>query len=93
MPSFSAPPQRLTDRKRQAIIEAAIDEFRTAGYETTSMDRIAARAEVSKRTIYNHFPSKEVLFAEILHHYGKRSPEAKTLRIAPIVRCAINCWN
>ncbi|RUL75222.1 TetR/AcrR family transcriptional regulator [Dyella choica] len=59
---------RLTDRKRGAIIEAAIDEFRVAGYETTSMDRIAARAGVSKRTVYNHFPSKEVLFAQILRH-------------------------
>jgi TetR/AcrR family transcriptional regulator, regulator of autoinduction and epiphytic fitness len=63
----SKPPQRLTDRKRSAIIEAAIDEFRTAGYEATSMDRIATRAGVSKRTVYNHFPSKEALFAEILH--------------------------
>ncbi|RDS81773.1 TetR/AcrR family transcriptional regulator [Dyella psychrodurans] len=68
MPSFPATSQRLTDRKRSAIIEAAIDEFRLSGYETTSMDRIAARAGVSKRTVYNHFPSKEVLFAEILHH-------------------------
>lgn len=68
MPSFPATSQRLTDRKRSAVIEAAIDEFRLAGYETTSMDRIAARAGVSKRTVYNHFPSKEVLFAEILHH-------------------------
>lgn len=31
------------------------------------MDRIAARAEVSKRTVYNHFPSKEELFSEMLH--------------------------
>ena len=68
MPSSPAASQRLTDRKRRAIIEAAIDEFRLSGYETTSMDRIAARAGVSKRTVYNHFPSKEVLFAEILHH-------------------------
>lgn len=30
------------------------------------MDRIAARASVSKRTVYNHFPSKEALFAAIL---------------------------
>jgi len=60
-------PLRLTDRKRCAIIEAAIDEFRASGYEATSMDRIAARACASKRTVYNHFPSKEVLFAEILH--------------------------
>jgi TetR/AcrR family transcriptional regulator, regulator of autoinduction and epiphytic fitness len=64
-PSSQLP--RLTDRKRCAIIEAAIDEFRTAGYEATSMDRIAARAGASKRTVYNHFPSKEALFAAILH--------------------------
>lgn len=68
MPRLSNTSPRLTDRKRSAIIEAAIDEFRVAGYETTSMDRIAARAGVSKRTVYNHFPSKEILFAEILRH-------------------------
>ena len=59
-------PLRLTDRKREAIVLAAIAEFRDHGFEVTSMDRIAARAEVSKRTVYNHFPSKEELFAEIL---------------------------
>jgi len=59
-------PQRLTDRKREAIVRAAIEEFRTSGFEATSMDRIAASAGVSKRTVYNHFPSKSELFAEIL---------------------------
>ncbi|CAB3776532.1 hypothetical protein LMG28614_00233 [Paraburkholderia ultramafica] len=58
--------QRLTDRKRVAVIGAAIEEFLAAGFDATSMDRIAARAGVSKRTVYNHFPSKETLFAEIL---------------------------
>ena len=58
--------QRLTDRKRVAVIAAAIDEFLAAGFDGTSMDRIAARAGVSKRTVYNHFESKEALFAEIL---------------------------
>jgi TetR/AcrR family transcriptional regulator of autoinduction and epiphytic fitness len=60
-------PLRLTDRKREAIVQAAIAEFRDHGFEVTSMDRIAARAEVSKRTVYNHFPSKEELFSEMLH--------------------------
>jgi TetR/AcrR family transcriptional regulator, regulator of autoinduction and epiphytic fitness len=59
-------PQRLTDRKRAAIVAAAIDEFLAAGFDATSMDRIAASASVSKRTVYNHFPSKEALFAAIL---------------------------
>lgn len=57
---------RLTDRKRAAVIGAAIEEFLAAGFDATSMDRIAARASVSKRTVYNHFPSKEALFAAIL---------------------------
>lgn len=70
---------RLTDRKRAAIIEAAIDEFRAAGYEATSMDRIAARADVSKRTVYNHFPSKEALFAEILHQLWEASRDGEDL--------------
>ncbi|AJK48949.1 TetR/AcrR family transcriptional regulator [Burkholderia plantarii] len=61
-----AAPTRLTDRKRASIVGAAIDEFLSAGYDATSMDRIAASAQVSKRTVYNHFPSKEALFAAIL---------------------------
>ncbi|MFL6609269.1 MAG: TetR/AcrR family transcriptional regulator, partial [Pseudomonas sp.] len=37
-------PQRLTERKREAILQAAIAEFRSSGFEVTSMDRIAATA-------------------------------------------------
>ena len=46
-------PLRLTDRKREAIVAAAITEFRANGFEVTSMDKIAATAGVSKRTVYN----------------------------------------
>ena len=74
-----SPPQRLTDRKRTAILEAAVTEFRQSGYETTSMDRIAASAGVSKRTVYNHFPSKEALFAEILQELWKSGFEGVDL--------------
>ena len=59
-------PRRLTDRKRLAVINAAIEAFQAAGFDATSMDKIAAQAGVSKRTVYNHFPSKEALFAAIL---------------------------
>lgn len=61
-----AAPTRLTDRKRDAIVQAAIGEFREHGFNGTSMDRVAAAAEVSKRTVYNHFPSKDELFGAIL---------------------------
>ena len=74
----SARPQRLTDRKRVAIVAAAIEEFLAAGYDATSMDRIAARANVSKRTVYNHFPSKEALFAAILHQLWDATQDGDT---------------
>jgi TetR/AcrR family transcriptional regulator of autoinduction and epiphytic fitness len=52
----------LSDRKREAILKAASDTFRKDGFYATTMDTIAERAGVSKRTVYNHFPSKDVLF-------------------------------
>jgi TetR/AcrR family transcriptional regulator, regulator of autoinduction and epiphytic fitness len=74
----SPSPQRLTDRKRAAVVSAAIDEFLAAGFDATSMDRIAARAGVSKRTVYNHFPSKEALFEAILMQLWDASLGADT---------------
>lgn len=76
-------PQRLTDRKRLAILQAAIDEFRGNGFEATSMDRIAATAGVSKRTVYNHFPSKDALFAEILVQLWEKSTALIDLAYRP----------
>jgi TetR/AcrR family transcriptional regulator of autoinduction and epiphytic fitness len=70
--------QRLTDRKREAIVQAAIVEFRASGFDATSVDKVAARAEVSKRTLYNHFPSKDELFAEILRVVLRRSSSRQT---------------
>ncbi len=53
-------------RKRRAILEAATTAFLRNGYLGTSMDDIAARASVSKQTVYKHFANKERLFSEIV---------------------------
>ncbi len=74
---------RLTDRKRDAIIQAAIAEFRENGFNGTSMDRVAAVADVSKRTVYNHFPSKEELFEAILMRMWERSQAPDELAYTP----------
>ena len=85
------PTPRLTDRKREAIVQAAIAEFRANGFDATSVDKVAARAEVSKRTLYNHFPSKDALFAEILRGCGTAAPVEWNCPTAPMPRCANNC--
>ncbi|MFE9425967.1 TetR/AcrR family transcriptional regulator [Kitasatospora sp. NPDC006697] len=53
-------------RKRQAIIDAALAEFLREGYSAASMDVITARSGVSKATIYKHFGNKERLFLAVI---------------------------
>ena len=50
-----------SELKREAIIEAAKSAFKDFGVKATSMDKLAEIAQVSKRTVYNHFSSKEEL--------------------------------
>jgi len=56
----------MSERKRQAIQGAGTAVFLERGYEAASMDLIAAEANVSKQTIYNHFHSKDELFRAII---------------------------
>lgn len=55
-----------SDRKRKALLLAATDLFLDRGYDNTSMDDVAAKAAVSKPTVYKYFSDKERLFAEIV---------------------------
>lgn len=52
--------------KRNSIIEAASALFVNEGYSLTSVDAIAAKAGVSKLTIYSHFKDKDELFKEVI---------------------------
>jgi TetR/AcrR family transcriptional regulator, mexJK operon transcriptional repressor len=61
-----APELGRSARKRQAILEAARALFLANGYGGTSMDDVAARAAVSKQTVYKHFADKERLFTAII---------------------------
>ncbi|MEX1376680.1 MAG: TetR/AcrR family transcriptional regulator [Eubacteriales bacterium] len=58
--------ERDKSKKRDSILEGAEDVFINMGFEAASMDKIAEQAGVSKRTVYNHFGSKENLFEVIV---------------------------
>ena len=47
--------------KKRQILAAAAALFRERGFDGTSTDAVAARARVSKETLYRHYPSKEQL--------------------------------
>ncbi|ALZ74418.1 hypothetical protein ATY27_00640 [Rheinheimera sp. F8] len=67
-------------QKRQAVVNAALAEFKDKGFVGASMDAIAERAQVSKRTVYNHFASKELLFNEVTSSFWVRSKQAASLQ-------------
>lgn len=51
---------------REKWLSAADDIFRKYGYQKTSMEEIAQRAQKAKGSLYYHFGSKEQLFAEVV---------------------------
>jgi TetR/AcrR family transcriptional regulator, mexJK operon transcriptional repressor len=64
--STDGPGEGRSSRKRRDILDAATEVFLRAGYLGTSMDEIAARAAVSKQTVYKHFADKQRLFTQIV---------------------------
>src|SRR5215472_7969108 len=72
--------RRETRRRRKAerpqeIIEAAFCEFSRNGYATTTLERIAERAGVTKGTIYVYFENKEHLFISMVREFTKATLE------------------
>ncbi|AFU00485.1 TetR/AcrR family transcriptional regulator [Nocardia brasiliensis] len=53
---------------RERIIAAATALFEAQGLNATSMEQVAAAAPVSKRTLYQHFPTKDDLALSYLRH-------------------------
>ena len=54
-----------TGNRRGAIIAAAAEAFDAHGYAATTVDEVAAKAGISKGSIYNYFRSKEELFEQV----------------------------
>ena len=58
--------------RREQLIEIARGLFADRGYDGTSIEEIAARAEVSKPIVYEHFGGKEGLYAVVVDREVRR---------------------
>ena len=58
----SAYHRRVAAANRAAILDAAAGLFLDAGYDRTSLARVAESAGVSKATLFKQFPTKAALF-------------------------------
>lgn len=66
----TAPPGRRERRRASTldqIARTAAALFDAQGFEATTMEQIAAAADVAKGTLYNHFPAKEAVLAHWMH--------------------------
>ncbi|MER5640494.1 helix-turn-helix domain-containing protein [Kitasatospora sp. NPDC002227] len=67
------------ERTRRAIADAAVSLFLAKGFDQVSVAEIAARAEVSKPTLFRYFASKEEL---LLHRFADHQGEAGRVVLA-----------
>jgi TetR/AcrR family transcriptional regulator, mexJK operon transcriptional repressor len=72
---------RLGDR----ILEVATELFLTEGYGSTSIEKVATRAGISKRTFYHRFDGKAELFAAVVHLIEGTTLEEILTRLARFI--------
>ncbi len=73
--------ERKKGETRSRIIDIAVDLFRKQGFESTTVDQIAEKADVAKGTLYNYFPSKE----SILHGYAQQGAAETMTRTESLI--------
>ncbi|AGL15199.1 TetR/AcrR family transcriptional regulator [Actinoplanes sp. N902-109] len=61
-----------SQQKREAILAAARHLFLTDGFDRSSVDAVAARAGVSKRTVYDYFGDKVTLLRAVVANAGEK---------------------
>ena len=75
------PTAEAAEQKRMNLILVAMEEFARAGFHAASLRDIAEKAQVSSRTLYNHFPDKLALFAACLEYSGAQlQPDVPDLK-------------
>jgi AcrR family transcriptional regulator len=61
--------RRRSEDIRRRIVDAAYESFWRLGFRRSTVDSIAARAGLTKRTVYGYFRSKDDLLAAVLQRY------------------------
>lgn len=78
------PVQARSRRRYDAILDAAATLFADAGFEATTVERIAERAQTSIGSVYQFFPHKTALFDAVAERTLERSREAFDVLFAAV---------
>lgn len=61
------------EERRDQILDAAVELFRTRGYGYVTIDEIASRSRVTKRTVYAYFGDKADVFSAAVERFRERA--------------------
>lgn len=64
--------ERKKKETREKIVKVAVDLFQEQGFNSTTMEQIAAKADVARKTLYNYFPVKEAIVDEYVRGISRR---------------------
>jgi AcrR family transcriptional regulator len=79
-PALAGLRERKKQRTRLALVDAALDLFLAKGYEATTIDEIVAAVEVSQRTFFRYFGTKEDVVTSFLTEHDQVLDEALRAR-------------
>ncbi|MFT8419090.1 MAG: TetR/AcrR family transcriptional regulator [Acetobacter sp.] len=84
------PDTRMSEELDRLILQTASQLFGEQGYAATSMEQIAAQAQVGKQTIYRRHASKEALFMTVMTDLGQSflsaaAPTAQSVSTDPLL--------
>jgi TetR/AcrR family transcriptional repressor of nem operon len=73
---------------REQVVEAAVEQFHTHGFNATGIKDITGSAGLPKGSLYNYFESKEALAVEAVQRYGEsgRLAELTDTTVDPLLR-------
>src|SRR5436190_14701999 len=81
-----------SDERRQAIVDAAVPLFARKGFAGTTTRELAEAAGISEALLFRHFPSKQLLYGEILQQLGcEGDPALEKLATLPASTATLIC--
>ncbi len=81
-----------SDERRQAIVDTAVPLFARKGFAGTTTRELAEAAGISEALLFRHFPSKQLLYREILQQVGcQGDPALEKLATLPASSATLVC--
>lgn len=75
---------KLSEEKKENILQAAISEFAEEGYDRASTDNIVVKAKISKGSLFNYFINKQGLYEDVVNYIIAKAQKEVVERLTEI---------